>query len=972
TDHLVYTCGAEKKVEGKDAFIGNPETHQFSGGNGQFSEFAYEGDYCLKLDTVNKYGFSITLDDVQIGEYFEVSVQVKQKLKHGTLIAGVTGQTEYFLRTYDENFAEDENGWKKHSLSFSIDTEIDQLKVYTFSNGHECYFDNFEIRRYEQRPPIDVAADEKLNIYIPDSAFEQLSYYRSQALKDETIKKEYKEYVGAYILGGTDSLPIEMRLKGDWVDHLVSGKASYRIKTDKKGTFRNLRTFSIQHPKTRNYMHEWFLHRLFDMEGLLSTRYEFTAVDINEINHGIYALEEHFDKQLLESRDRREGPILKMDESGFWAVVADGRAVDQERSFPYYQASFISCFKKGRTMKSDALSQQFFNGATLLERYKNLDQNPAEIFDVEKLGKYYALLDLGNVHHALAWHNRRFYYNPVTARLEHVGFDMQPGVKPIGKPLAMEKMQHTESGMFREFLLDHYVLLDEGFRNAYLESYRRFSSKEYLDSVFDVLNEEIIANEELMKYEIENFQFNKDIYYEIADTNRGWYDEMVSSWDGFEQKYQGKSLDFQPHDFQPNQDQFHIKELAINCYRTKIDSANYLVEVDNFHLNDLELVGYSVKKNKDSIILFDEPVMMKAYWDGSQDYSVNLTLSEKPKKIFYRIDNDPMAMYSKNVFKWSKPKGLHPRNELERSFSTNSALYKLEEGKIVFKKGNYQLDRLVSIPKQYDVVITAGTQIDIVNNGGLIINGNLSMMGTADEKIVFTSSDSTSMGVTILGPDKVVIEHVEMYNQGALDYKGWTLTGALTVYESEVFIKHLLIDGNSCEDALNTIRCQVDVRHIAIKNTWGDGYDADFCSGYFAHSSFENTGNDCVDFSGSKVEIEDINITNSGDKGISAGERSNLTVKNITIDGCLTGLASKDGSHLTGDQINVKKATIGIAAFQKKPEYGPAHLELTNIEYGEIGNLGIIELGSTTNWDGKAYRGFVKFDIEAMYARFEK
>ena len=279
---------------------------------------------------------------------------------------------------------------------------------------------------------------------------------------------------------------------------------------------------------------------------------------------------------------------------------------------------------------------------------------------------------------------------------------------------------------------------------------------------------------------------------------------------------------------------------------------------------------------------------------------------------------------------------------------------------------------MVSIPKQYDVVITAGTQIDIVNNGGLIINGNLSMMGTADEKIVFTSSDSTSMGVTILGPDKVVIEHVEMYNQGTLDYKGWTLTGALTVYESEVFIKHLLIDGNSCEDALNTIRCQVDVRHIAIKNTWGDGYDADFCSGYFAHSSFENTGNDCVDFSGSKVEIEDINITNSGDKGISAGERSNLTVKNITIDGCLTGLASKDGSHLTGDQINVKKATIGIAAFQKKPEYGPAHLELTNIEYGEIGNLGIIELGSTTNWDGKAYRGFVKFDIEAMYARFEK
>ena len=966
-----YFCDAETvEGEGHTAIFEN-DGNEFHGGQGQTSDEAYSGEYGLRLDTTTKYGFSISLSDIDVGEYFKVSVRVKQKYKHGTLIAVLIGkEKENVLRTYDENFEEDENGWKLHSLSFSIANPVEEVKVYTFSNGHEAYFDDLEIIRYAERPPIEGMEDKMLSIYIPDSANDVLSYYKSSAAKEEVIREEYKEYVEAFILNGTDSLPIEMRLKGDWVDHLVSGKASYRIKTSSKGAFRQLRSFSIQHPQTRNYMHEWFMHRLCDMEDLLSTRYEFLPVEINGVSHGVYALEEHFDKQLLESRNRREGPILKMDESGFWSLIAEADSLKKTKHFPSYASSFISCFKKGRTTKTPALFKQFQLGSNLLSRFKQLDSHPEELFDIQRAAKYYALMDAGNVHHGLAWHNRRFYYNPVTTRLEYIGFDMQPGVLPIAELMPIRQFERVNSEWYGEFLLDKTFLMNDEFREAYTANCKRFSSKAYLDSVFDVLEGEIQTYEEMMGHEIENYRFNREVYYDIADSNRKQLATLDSLWDVFQISNSNGPLNPGKHDFTPHESDFHLSKMALNCYRTKVDSANYLLDIDNFHLNEVEILGYAIKSNKDSVIRLDEEIILPAFADDALTPTVTLQLNRKPSRVYYRAMNNP-NLQSRKVLKWPKPSGEHPRLDLRSQFDPRAKWYSISDGTVVLKEGTHTIDRLIYIPDGYAVKILPGTSIDFVNGGGLIVNGDFEAIGTDENKIVCTSSDTSSMGITVF-KSKAVVKNAEFRNLGTLDYQGWTLTGAVSFYESEVTIDNVIIEGNTCEDALNTIRCQIEVNGVQISNTWGDGFDADFCTGNFTNSTFRNTGNDCVDFSGSVVTINNIEIYDSGDKGISAGERSTLTVSRITIDGCLTGLASKDQSVLKAKNVTVKNAPIGIACFQKKPEFGPAHIDITDVKYEAVENLGIIELGSSANWDGKDYRGFVKFDIEAMYARFEK
>ena len=109
-----------------------------------------------------------------------------------------------------------------------------------------------------------------------------------------------------------------IRLKGDWTDHLIGNKWSFRVKLKDGKTFNGLNKFSLQSPKTRNFIWEWLYHEILRIEGFPALRYFFAPIVFNGNDLGIYAIEEHFDKILLESNKFKEGPIVKLSESLLW------------------------------------------------------------------------------------------------------------------------------------------------------------------------------------------------------------------------------------------------------------------------------------------------------------------------------------------------------------------------------------------------------------------------------------------------------------------------------------------------------------------------------------------------------------------------------------------------------------------------------------------------------------------------------
>ena len=91
-------------------------------------------------------------------------------------------------------------------------------------------------------------------------------------------------------------------------------------------------------------------------EGLPSLRYEFRPLILNGKNLGIYALEEHFDKILVESNKFREGPILKFSEDKLWEMRSDSRSTYDE-----FYKTFSTGFRLNYINKKPNLKQNFFS-----------------------------------------------------------------------------------------------------------------------------------------------------------------------------------------------------------------------------------------------------------------------------------------------------------------------------------------------------------------------------------------------------------------------------------------------------------------------------------------------------------------------------------------------------------------------------------------------------------------------------------
>ena len=153
-----------------------------------------------------------------------------------------------------------------------------------------------------------------------------------------------------------------------------------------------------------------------------------------------------------------------------------------------------------------------------------------------------------------------------------------------------------------------------------------------------------------------------------------------------------------------------------------------------------------------------------------------------------------------------------------------------------------------------------------------------------------------------------------------------------------------------------------------FRNTFSDALDNDFCNGTIENTVFIDVNADAIDVSGTQLEVKNVKVYKAGDKGLSIGERSNVTAENVFVEQADFGVASKDLSKIVIDNIKINKTLYGLAAYQKKPEYGPAELEASNVEFKEVKKEILCQKGSSVAVEGKKYPG-EEIDIEKLYTK---
>ncbi|MEM8526283.1 MAG: CotH kinase family protein [Bacteroidota bacterium] len=925
-------CDAEKVRDGR--FVNG--NFSFGGGDYQSGGQSRSGKYACRLTAEHRYGMQYEKVNPQPNGRYRVQVWRYATAGHQGFVAMEMRVDGKVIEQQQEGVAvEEEQGWERLELWFQLPENqlIDTLKVYTYIDERSAttFFDDLTIEYFppNEKQNTNHFSPDYLKLQVEEKVYDKLSRQRWQAYKDGIILIDESEQWSRgqlYSEREEKEVPIELRLKGDWLDHLKGEKWSFRIKTKQQQAWNQMLTFSVQHPETRSYLSEWFYHQWLQKEGILAPRYDFLSLSLNGKSRGIFAVEEHFEKQLPELQQRREGPILKLSEDLLWLGLLEestylskghGLPEKEERAF---EQSEIQTFKEKKTLSNPTLKKQFEEAQSLLHQFKYQKSNVADLFDTEKLARYYAITDLMQAYHGLTWHNMRFYFNPIINKLEPIGFDgfgtaatRFGGGEFIGEHL---KIERHPSRFFT------YLFENEDFFKQYLQYLKQFSEESYLEQLILDLKQATEERERYLQQEFPKYTFRTS---KIIDRGRTLRRLMTPK----------------------------------NEYSLLVRSSeNGQLHVSNRHAVPLEVVGYGNQKDEPTSNL-EKPFFLHSTTVEDAPEWKELEIAIKPKYLFFRVSGFD-EIYSSSVSAWSTPKIQTP-TQLALQFNDlqSNSVYKVAENRVLFSEGKHTINQDILIPKGYEVYVEAGTILDFVEEAAFISKSTVYLMGTADNAIKIHSSDGTGNGFTILqAAARSSVNHVLFEGWNTLQKGNWQLTGGVTFYESNVDVAHCAFQRNHCEDALNFVRSEFTLSHSRIANTFSDGLDADFCKGTINKVRFEDTGNDASDFSDSAITIEDCVILRAGDKGISVGEAAKVYVKKAWIDGAVNGVASKDLSKLTIDDIMVKNCTNGFAAYQKKPEFGSASIVVKKYRQENVEHLYQIERGSSLVLEGKEVTNF--------------
>ena len=307
----------------------------------QSLDYSKSGKYSAKIDAKNPYALSYTFKNLKKGNEIIISVWEKNGEQRGHL--KLVDEEKNILAIKRSRQKKIEGKWVLIYLSFIVEEDSKQIKFFIHNeNTLPAYYDDLKIELLNKstRP---VFKKENIGIQIKSKDLDKLFKYRDKAIQNGVIGKSLKKYFRGIMVYNKEEIPIKIRLKGDWVDHLSGDKWSFRIKILGDKYFKGMKAFSIQHPKTRSYLEEWIMHKIFRDENILTTRYGFITASLNGNNLGIYAYEEHFSKELLNYNNKTDAPILKFNEEGIWQTRLNNPK--NKNLYPFFEASDIIPFQ---------------------------------------------------------------------------------------------------------------------------------------------------------------------------------------------------------------------------------------------------------------------------------------------------------------------------------------------------------------------------------------------------------------------------------------------------------------------------------------------------------------------------------------------------------------------------------------------------------------------------------------------------
>lgn len=762
-----------------------------------------------------------------------------------------------------------------------------------------------------------------LRLQIGATALNNIKQKRGEALAKGYLESSGADYQDATINFGGKQYTAQVRLKGDWLDHLTGNKWSWRVKLGDDASIMQADQFSLQHPKTRFFLHEWVFHRLLQQEDLLTPRYEFVELWVNDDYKGIYAFEAHFTEALLARQQRPASVILKFNEDGFWQTqdyrLRYGKNVTP--SLPDFEAANIEPFQKNKVRNDSLLHHAFNAGRERLEYLRlSLDEKQAlASIDLDYWARFFALVDLTEAYHALRWHNMRWYYHPQTSRLYPIGFD---GYGSDGiyywfrKPFLGAAKPNGNKVYFNEeyFLFALFNNLD--FRLKYQDYLLTYTDPKFVPQLMASLESDLYPLREALQYEFPTYAFQQDSLIGRAEHLR----QEVLAYDFVE----APSFTYTIYDpmFASCETSVPLPAIGLKAFRSPETNS---IQLYNYYCDEITIEASGPKRNKPLHERREKLKLPPFDIHAIPPVVTEISIPATDEFLFYSVENVDYWFKEKiNPWPLDAPHFIDPK---VLRIDTNA--FQVKGYSITPRSRNLKLTSLQVIPANYQIHMPPGARISLNNHASMIVFGNVNWSGTPSAPIWIGSEDHTGRGVHFLNTGVLQLSHVTITNNQTFRDHGLLLNGAMTCWADSMRLENLKFQNIQSEDALNVINSpKIELRQLEFRNCSGDGLDIDFSAGSLQNASFQQLGGDGLDLSGSVLTISQLDFMDITDKALSIGEKTVIDAKTISVNGAQIGIAVKDESTATIRHGDVENCEFGVTVFNKKNYFGSAELYL--------------------------------------------
>lgn len=760
---------------------------------------------------------------------------------------------------------------------------------------------------------------ETIQLYINEDDFGKMEAQRDRALERGVMVNEDDSYVDAVLLCGKEKANAQVRLKGHMTDHLQDRKWSFRVKTEKNDAILGMKRFSLQHPGTRNYVYEWIYHKMMEHENIISLRYNFVKLIVNDEDWGIYAVEEHFGQELVQHNHRLKGPVFRFNPELYWVYrLNEMNKVSINEEYAQMQSAYVEAYDTKNTLKDKDLRILFENAMQRMEAFRRGELRTSEVFDIERLAKFHAIIDIVGGHHSLDWSDVKYYYNSETQLLEPVAYESF-SIRPV----------RTIAGSYRftgkkEYIDDLHDALfnDPEFFTAYIRAIEYIAKKEWLDKLLEEIDPELQSHLEVLYKEFPYKNYDpKDYYANIKSIEK--ITDAPRSFNAHFEKYENDSL--------------YLAIGGLDALPAEITAV--LIESDTVNIQPSVFVPCKLAKQNINYYTFRFAVPQGKLIDEKSKlkliYHLPGSATYREQKVFSYPAYNSMTLHQ--TYMLQKP------NVQDFDFLVIDETTKI----IHTKPGIHVIEKDLILPKSYTWNMLGGTEIQLNKNARIISHAALRWDGVEEDEIIITSGDKSGQGVILSEPEAAsVLNHVVFRNLTHPEEGNFKHKAALNVYKANIRLGDVVFE-NIKGSAMQLVSANAFVQNMIITEVKKDGIRAFFSNLEMSNVTITKADDDGILLNGSVLRGGGIQLKKIRNNAFTAKEFSSVSLGKLAIEKSVIALLVEDASDVMLNELLLEECETGIKLRQHGGLFGPASAIVKKLQQRQVRQLRDEEEGNT-------------------------